>query len=284
MDRRRLKNVALTLLALTFALPALGQQSQQSDNNPQTTQQNQDLGPTPNVVADSAQQMAAKAAAARRAGQIAPSREQQITATCKVTDPPPRQTELLLAPAAGCGTQLQAAPDRPKNDSDLTFDTLLGYTVEKGTGLPTDAIGAYQTLGTETGSAALDVAADKMNSEFLSRAAAIVVSDTLTVPLSIGLASSEGGSPQLDNMTLDQFRAYQQNQFDQLQSNFFLQNPATFCFLNPTNPRCGAPQQPQSQVLPRTNPAPGATQPAKAITPPVQQNPSSCAPNSRVCR
>ena len=216
MNNLRLKNVAVSLFLLSCALPVLGQQSQgqQTNNNPQGTETNP-APPPPTVITDSAQQMTAKAAAARQAGQIPPSPEQvaiaRMTATCKITDPPPQQAELSVAPPANCAQQIQAPTDQSQTDSDVLHDEIIGDLMERATGVPMSP----QKVGTEAASAALDAVANRMNSEILAKAAEFIASDTFGLPLSITLSGSEAGSPQLDQMTLDQYRAYQQQQYEQ---------------------------------------------------------------------
>ena len=197
-----------------------------------------------------------------------------MTATCKITDPPPQQAELSVAPPANCAQQIQAPTDQSQTDSDVLHDEIIGDLMERATGVPMSP----QKVGTEAASAALDAVANRMNSEILAKAAEFIASDTFGLPLSITLSGSEAGSPQLDQMTLDQYRAYQQQQYEQLQSNFFLQNPQTFCAINTFDSRCGFLQS-QSQAPRSANAASGSTpagRPTATAPPPKKPTGPPC--------
>jgi hypothetical protein len=249
MGRLRLKNAALSLILLVGALPVLGQESQPTTNNSQTNQQNQSPASKPNSVINSAQQLAAQASGARQNAQIPPTDAQssinKMNATCKSADPPPNTPVLSAAPdsaasSPACDPSSLTPPFGRRTDGDVAFDALLGDTVERGTGVPTDAVGLYQDAGTQAGAAALNAAGNATDSAFLSKTAEFVASDAFSGFLGVSLASSQAGyDPPFDAMTPEQYQAYQQNQFQRLQSNLYIQNPGAFCLLNPNDARCG---------------------------------------------
>lgn len=233
-----------TIMLLSSSLPAFGQQTQ--DNS---QQQNLQVPQTQTTNSDSIPAQV----------QYPPSNPDQqslaarVTATCKITDPPPRQAELWAAPPgvtdSPMGTDQSKQGNlttdisgKPTGDAGVAYDSVLESLAEKATGCPQSWEGTYQTIGQKVAGTTVNFAAKKLSSQLLSKAGAWLASDAAGGFLGVTFASSEAGGP-LDTLSLDQWRAYKRSQFDQAQTSWFLESPGSFCVAFPTDTRCTFPAQ-----------------------------------------